>query len=191
MMDTAALLSILRERDVRLWVVGDQLKCSAPAGALEAEMRAALTSRKEELLALLRQAEADRGPGATIPLKPEEVTTTLLPTISQEIAVPMILERHERMTNFVQELRGCGYDVANCEDRLGVFPRLGVNFWQKMRSSWTARAEDPIDNLITLFVDGHQVSADLIAKQISSAFVDAALEMGLAEKNGDFLTWHF
>jgi methylase of polypeptide subunit release factors len=62
-----------------------------------------------------------------------------------------------------------------------------VNFWQKMRSNRTARAEDPIDNLIALFIDGHSVSVDLIANQISSTFVDAALEMRLAEKEGDFL----
>jgi SAM-dependent methyltransferase len=191
MMDTGTLLSILRERDVRLWVEEDRLKCSAPAGTLDPEMRAALASRKEELLAFLRQAEALGGPAAITPMEPGEVITTLLPTIFREIPLPMILERHERMTHFAQELRSSGYDLASCAERLGVFPRLGVNFWQKMRSHWTARAEDPIDNLITLFIDGHQVSADLIAKQISSTFVDAALEMRLAEKNGDFLKSSF
>ncbi len=189
MMDTGTLLSILRERDVRLWVEEDRLKCSAPAGALDPEMRAALASRKEELLAFLRQAEALGGPVASI--EPGEVITTLLPTISREIPLPMTLERHERMTNFARELRSSGYDIASCAQRLGVFPRLGVNFWQNMRSHWSARAEDPIDNLIMLFIDGHQVSADLIAKQISSTFVDAALEMRLAEKNGDFLKSSF
>jgi hypothetical protein len=44
MTETAALLSVLRERDIKLWVEHDQLKCSAPAGALDAEMRAALAS---------------------------------------------------------------------------------------------------------------------------------------------------
>lgn len=191
MTDIANLLSVLRERDVRLWVQDGQLKCSAPPGALDAVMRAALSSRKVELLTFLGQSKADRGSGAINPSKAEEVTATLLPTIDRETAEPMILERHERMTGFVQELRSCGYDLANCAERLGVFPRLGVNFWQKMRSGWTARAEDPIDNLITLFIDGHQVSADLITKQISSRFVDAALEMRLVEKNGDFLTSSF
>lgn len=118
-------------------------------------------------------------------------TTPLLPTISREVPLPMVLERHERMTHFAQELRSCGYDLANCAERLGVFPRLGVNFWQKMRFNWIARAEDPIDNLITLFIDGHQVSADRISKQISPTFVDAALEMRLVEKNGDVLKSSF
>jgi len=188
MTETAALLSVLRERDIKVWVEHDQLKCSAPAGALDAEMRAALASRKGELLALLRQGQSNNGPGAMMSFKPDEQTTTLLPTVSRQIPLPAILDRHERMANFIQVLRSCGYDLANCAARLGVFPRLGVNFWQKMRSNWIAQPNDPIDNLITLFIDGHPVSADLIANQMTCSFVDAALEMRLVEKTGDLLT---
>src|SRR3974390_1632057 len=112
-------------------------------------------------------------------------------TISREVPLPLIPERHERMTHFAQELRNCGYDIPNCAKRVGAFPRLGVNFWQKMRTDWTPQAGDPIDNLITLFIDGHQVSVDLITKQISATFVDAALEMRLAEKTGEFLKSSF
>ncbi len=191
-MDTATLLSILRDRNVKLWVEEDRLKCSGPVGSLDAELRATLTNRKQEVLAFLRQAETTRsGPAAFGPVKREEVTTTLLPTISREVPLPILPERRERMRDFAQKLRSCGYDLANCAERLGVFPRLGVNFWQKMRSSWTPRTGDPIDNLITLFIDGQQVSADLIATQISSTFVDAALEMRLAEKNGGLLKSSF
>ncbi|MBO0755434.1 MAG: hypothetical protein J2P54_06205 [Bradyrhizobiaceae bacterium] len=71
-MDTATLLSRLRERDVRLWVEEDRLKCSAPAGALDDEMRTMLTSRKEEVIALLRQAETLKSnPSTIVPLKPD------------------------------------------------------------------------------------------------------------------------
>src|SRR5580704_12369123 len=110
-----------------------------------------------------------------------------LQTISREMPLPAIPQRHEEMARFIQELRRCGYDTANCAKRLGVFPRLGVNFWQVMRPNWIARPEDAVDNLIKLFVDGHQVSAGALANQISSEFVDTALEMRLAEKNGDSL----
>ena len=34
MRETAALLSALPERDIKLWIEHDQLKCSGPAGAL-------------------------------------------------------------------------------------------------------------------------------------------------------------
>ena len=72
MMDTATLLSKLRERDVKLWIEEGRLKCSAPVGALEPEMRGMLTSRKEEIMAFLRQAEARKnGPAAIVPIKPE------------------------------------------------------------------------------------------------------------------------
>jgi thioesterase domain-containing protein len=71
-MDTATLLSKLRERDVKLWIEEERLKCSAPVGALDPEMRAMLASRKEEIMAFLRQAEARKnGPAAIVPIKPE------------------------------------------------------------------------------------------------------------------------
>jgi thioesterase domain-containing protein len=65
-------LSILRERDVRLWVEEDRLRCSAPVGALDPEIRATLVSRKGEFLTYLRQAEALKsGPITIVPIKPE------------------------------------------------------------------------------------------------------------------------
>lgn len=71
MTDTAALLSTLREQGVRLWVEGDSLKCSAPVGALDAETRAQLTQRKQEILTFLTQADALKSiPPAIVPIKP-------------------------------------------------------------------------------------------------------------------------
>ncbi|WOH83058.1 methyltransferase [Bradyrhizobium sp. BEA-2-5] len=191
-METATLLSILRERNVRVWIEGGRLKCSAPAGALDAELRATLADRKQDLLAWLRQAETPKsGPADSLPIEREDGTGALLPTISRQVPLPIIPAQRECMSRFVKELRGCGYDLASCAERLEVLPRIGVNFWQKMRTSWTPRKEDPIDNLITLFIDGQQVSADIVAKRISSLFVDAALEMGLVEKDGDVLRSDF
>ena len=69
-MTTAEFLSALRDRDVRLRAENGRLKCSAPPGVLSAEMKAALTSRKDELLAILEHAESVRsGPRAIVPLK--------------------------------------------------------------------------------------------------------------------------
>ena len=71
MTDTATLLSTLREKGVRLWVERGSLKCSAPAGALDADMRANLAARKQESLAFLMQAEALKSlPPAIVPVKP-------------------------------------------------------------------------------------------------------------------------
>ena len=71
-MDVAALLSRLRTRDVRLWIEGEQLKCSAPVGALDAGLREALAIRKQEIIAFLRQAEALKaGPASIVPIKAE------------------------------------------------------------------------------------------------------------------------
>lgn len=72
MIDTAALLSLLRERDVKLWIDEDRLKLSAPPGVLDAELRTTLLGRKEEILAFLRKAEAVKNRSAAIvPIKPD------------------------------------------------------------------------------------------------------------------------
>jgi thioesterase domain-containing protein len=59
-METAALISMLRERNVKLSVHDDRIKLSAPPGALDPELKAALVSRKEDILAFLRKAEDKR-----------------------------------------------------------------------------------------------------------------------------------
>lgn len=70
-MDAATLLSTLRARDVRLWIEDTQLKCSAPAGAIDAGLREALASRKQEIINYLRQADALKsGPASIVPIKP-------------------------------------------------------------------------------------------------------------------------
>lgn len=69
-MDTATLFSILRERDVKLWIEEDRLKCSAPVGALDAELRTTLASKKRISFAFLRRAEGKNGPAAIVPIKP-------------------------------------------------------------------------------------------------------------------------
>jgi SAM-dependent methyltransferase len=114
-----------------------------------------------------------------------------LPTVSRDVPLPVMPDRPEHMSHFAQELRRCGYDLSACAKRFGSFPRLGVNFWGKMRAEWTPQSEDRIDNLILLFIDGREVSTDLITKQISAKFVDDALAMGLVRKTGGSLKSDF
>ena len=66
MMDAGALLSTLRARNVRLWIEDTQLKCSAPVGALDADLREAIASRKQEIIQFLRQADGLKGGPASI-----------------------------------------------------------------------------------------------------------------------------
>jgi SAM-dependent methyltransferase len=111
--------------------------------------------------------------------------------VTKIIPAPTISDDPETMARLREELTRCGYDIANCARRLDVFPRLGVSFWPEMRIGWTPKAEDPVSTLITLFIDGRSVSADEVAKQISTFFVDAAIEMGILELNGGELTSDF
>lgn len=70
MNDTAMFVSRLRELDIRLWIDGDRLRCSAPAAALDPETRGTLVSRKAEILAFLQEANALASPTSTIvPIK--------------------------------------------------------------------------------------------------------------------------
>ena len=47
------LLTALRKRDIKVWRDGDNLRFSAPKGALTPELRAELSTHKAELLAQL------------------------------------------------------------------------------------------------------------------------------------------
>jgi thioesterase domain-containing protein len=64
--DTATLVSRLRDLDIRLWIEGDRLRCSAPADKLDPETRGTLVSRKAELLTFLQEAKALASPTSTI-----------------------------------------------------------------------------------------------------------------------------
>jgi HemK-related putative methylase len=111
----------------------------------------------------------------------------LITTVDEAVAPPRILGDSARMKSLADELAGCGYDLANCADRLGVFPRLGVNFWPVLRRKWTPDEDDPVDTLLQLFIDGLGIPADRLRKQMSAAFVDTVLETGLAEENDAIL----
>jgi methylase of polypeptide subunit release factors len=117
----------------------------------------------------------------------EEKAEVDLTTISESVPLPIILDQRRHMTDFADELRRCRYDLASCAERFGVFPRLGVNFWRALRPDWNPRYQDPVDTLLELFIEGNPVAVDQLRAHFSSAFVDNAVEMRLAEKNGRFL----
>jgi thioesterase domain-containing protein len=69
-MNAAAFLAELRSRDIQVWAVGGELRCSAPAGALTPELREALRSRKNEILEFLASVQALAGQQrAIVPLQ--------------------------------------------------------------------------------------------------------------------------
>ena len=70
-MNLQVFLEELYNREIQLWVDGDQLRCKAPAGVLTTTLRNELMERKTEILAFLRTAEASaRQPRAIVPLQP-------------------------------------------------------------------------------------------------------------------------
>jgi thioesterase domain-containing protein len=77
-MDITTLFSTLRQRGVQLGVEDGRLKCSAPAGVLDADLRALLASRKDEILSVLRRAEAlNHASASIVPIKPNGSRTPI------------------------------------------------------------------------------------------------------------------
>ena len=48
-MKVSTFLAALRDRDIQVWVDGDQLRCSAPVGTLTSELRDDLRRYKREI----------------------------------------------------------------------------------------------------------------------------------------------
>ncbi len=67
--DAGALLDSLLSRDIRLWIEGDRLRVSAPKGALDDALRALVSSRKADLIAILKSGKGS-GPRSPIRLLP-------------------------------------------------------------------------------------------------------------------------
>ena len=111
-----------------------------------------------------------------------------LKVIDEPVPAPRLLAPRQRMTDLASALRGLGYDLAACARRLGVLPRLGVNFWPPLHEAWRARPDDAVDTLLTLLIDGRPVAAERVAAHLSPARVEALVEMGLAEARGGLLT---
>ncbi|HEX8790766.1 MAG TPA: methyltransferase [Polyangiaceae bacterium] len=107
-----------------------------------------------------------------------------LPTLTESVPAPTAPPDAGKLVSLAAELRRAGYDIATCAKKLGVFPRLGVNFWEAMRFKWAPQPTDPVDTLIGLFIDGKEVPVDRMTSLFSSGFIDAALESGLADREG-------
>jgi amino acid adenylation domain-containing protein len=73
------LLAELRKRNITVWREGENLRFSAPKGALTPELRAELSIQKTELLAQL-----DRGADPIAPLTPEQRSAGVPLSLSQE-----------------------------------------------------------------------------------------------------------
>jgi thioesterase domain-containing protein len=67
----STFLAALRDRDIQVWVDGDQLRCSAPVGTLTSELRDDLRRYKREIMEFLRSASSlARQQRAIVPLQP-------------------------------------------------------------------------------------------------------------------------
>ncbi|MCP4654050.1 MAG: amino acid adenylation domain-containing protein [bacterium] len=83
-MTVLTFLNHLRQLDVRVWVDGERLRFSAPPTVMSATLRAELTQRKSELLALLRTASASARVPAPIARLPRQAGRPLPPSFAQQ-----------------------------------------------------------------------------------------------------------
>ncbi|WP_037844853.1 MupA/Atu3671 family FMN-dependent luciferase-like monooxygenase [Streptomyces sp. NRRL S-455] len=72
------LLAELRSRDIRVWEDEGRIRFSAPPGALDEDLRARLSARRDALIGLLREARGD-GPRTLPPVTPLDRDTGPLP----------------------------------------------------------------------------------------------------------------
>jgi thioesterase domain-containing protein len=66
---TPEFLRQLRGQDVRVWLDGDRVRCSAPPGVLTAEHRTELARRRPEILAELRSVRIAVSGGSVVPIE--------------------------------------------------------------------------------------------------------------------------
>lgn len=96
-MSTAEFLSHVRSMGVNLWVDGDDLRYSAPKGAMTQDLRAELAERKVEILGFLRETHAGGGsaksPPETDEAAPEPGETSVAPrTPAEEVLAGIWVE---------------------------------------------------------------------------------------------------
>jgi thioesterase domain-containing protein len=66
---TPEFLRQLRGRDIRVWLDGDRVRCSAPPGVLTAEHREELARRRAEILAELQSVRVAVAGGSVVPIE--------------------------------------------------------------------------------------------------------------------------
>lgn len=96
-MSPAALLQVLRHREIEVWAEGQQLRCKAPPGALDPALREELRRYKSDLVEFLANVKALAGQHAAIvPLQPKGTQTPIfaVPGHSGDVFCFRALARH-------------------------------------------------------------------------------------------------
>jgi aspartate racemase len=136
---TLELLSELRRLDVQIWAEGDRLRFSAPPGVMSPDLRARLSARKAELLAVLRASQAA---DAQLPLHAAPPAEDVPASLAQQRL--WFLDRLLRgspayVVPFALRLRGA-LDIPALERALAEIVRRH----QALRTTFAERAGQPI-----------------------------------------------
>jgi amino acid adenylation domain-containing protein len=81
----SALLDRLRSSDVRLTLDGDRLRISAPKGAIDEELKALLTARRDEIIAALQSASPRQDHSNSVGIRAVSRTGTLPVSAAQRL----------------------------------------------------------------------------------------------------------
>src|SRR6185312_12694945 len=112
---TQALLDELQRRGIRLRLADGRLDVLAPAHALTPDLRAALRENRDNLIALLRRAEAADAPHARPPVDPARRHEPFPLTDIQHaywVGRSAALELGGMSTHYYFELEGADLDVG-------------------------------------------------------------------------------
>lgn len=166
-MTAPALLAELATRDIRVRLDGDQLRLDAPSGALTAELRDQLRTRRDELLDFLRRADAlAHQAESVVPIQPGGTRTPIfaVPGHSGDVFCYRALSRHLGPDQPLFGLRPPGLDGERAP--LDSVPALAAHFAAQLR---TVHGDAPC--VIAGFCAGGTVAYEL-ARQLRAAGTD-------------------
>ncbi|MFK4071137.1 MupA/Atu3671 family FMN-dependent luciferase-like monooxygenase [Streptomyces sp. NPDC029674] len=122
----AELLGELRAREIRLWEEEGRLRFSAPAGALDGQLRARVSAHRDALIALLREARGERV-GDRPAITPVDAEHDRLPLSFGQ-------QRMWVMSEMLPESGGAAYVLSG---RIRLEGEAGPGEWQALRQAFT------------------------------------------------------
>jgi len=121
-----ALLDNLKALDIQLWAEGDKLKWDAPVGLVKGELKERMRNQKAELLALIRDKQADayhQGCDSTSSKKKQHQVDTELEDVNKELTINTII-----LGDCLEKLKEI---PDNSIDLIVTDPPFGIGFMGK------------------------------------------------------------
>lgn len=108
----------------------------------------------------------------------------------QPAGTPVIVSE-KKMQEVHKFLREKKYTIEHCAVRLGTDITGGVNFISLFRKNWKADYCNPLDVLISLFIDNEELKEEQVILLMGNEIYEDFLEMHLLKKKGEVVYSEF